>query len=1298
MFKRYAPLLTTVLVLLIFICLIDEDSPSSSRDGHTARKSSKALQTPDPNRPGSAQNRQSHRPRKVKVSPLTVRSITEGDKPAAGGTQYPTRSARFLAQKMGALARLSDEELLRRLSEEERRQLSGYRQQLNLTAPNGHHYICWSPGTNPVIVEAYRRVEQEFGMIAGGPGIQAGQFVGIGHWSATAINGSNQGVQGRPVTVTWSIVPDGTSAPDRDGGDAEGSNLQAWLGSIYGTVSGDPEDQPWFPLFEEAFDNIAAQSGLNFVYEPNDDGQAITNFNSSPAGVVGVRGDIRLSARSVDGDFGVLAFAFSPNHGDVVFDSTDGFFNSTSSNSIRLVNTLTHELGHSNGLAHVCPVNQTKLMEPFLSTAFRGCQFDDTYSFQRQYGDELEVHSGIRDNDTAAKATPISLTPGTTSTWKWLSNDDSSDVDYLRFSGFTGQELTATVIPSDPIAPNDPNVDTYLEGPQNFDGTCSGGTDFDPTTRQNLTLELLDVNGSTVLASSTLAPAGETETIPGFLLPADGDYYLRINGGSDDAAQLYQLDVLAINPLPTPRLQIETTRVIAESNSGGNGAPDPGETILLGVTISNIGDLPASNLSTTLTGPAGFVPFDTTDGTSTLSVSASIELQYLFAPSGNCGDTINLSLAVSDDSGFTDTLVIPLTLGIASSSPLIDENFDASTSLPSGWTQSTSNGGSPWVVSSASADTPPNAAFSAGVSSVGDAFLVSPPREITDSDSTLTFRHSYNLQNGQDGAVLEYSLNSGSSWDDLLQSSATVTGGGYNGTVDNGGRPSDRPSIGGRSAWTGSSGGFINTTIDLPAAWVNETIQLRWRLSHDGRTAGGGWYVDSVNLGGGEIFICDPFRPTLTLSASGNTLSEGDSSSTIDLTLSTPLPLASNVDVTPLISGEADSSDLNSAPSFTLNSGSTSTAFNISAAADATTEGTESITFSLPSDNSGFAAGSPSTATVSIEEQILTATVTLGNLTTVFDGGEQEVTVTTEPVGLSTSVTYDGSATKPTNAGSYAVVATVTEPGYIGNASGTFIIDPANAGVTLGDLTKTYSGSAQGATVTTNPGGLTTTVTYNGSNTPPTDVGTYAVFAEVADPNYTGSASDTLTITPASATVTLEDLMQTYDGSPRSVSATTDPIGLPVEITYNGSTTAPTEGGSYAVEATVTDPNYTGLASGTLEVSISYDIWIETFITPASSPADDLDNDGWTNLSEYVLGTDPTLPDSTPSIVPVIGPSSYELRLPSFTPRPDATVAAQSSTDFDTWTSDGVTETPEGFAISTADAFRFLRISFTLNP
>ncbi len=88
------------------------------------------------------------------------------------------------------------------------------------------------------------------------------------------------------------------------------------------------------------------------------------------------------------------------------------------------------------------------------------------------------------------------------------------------------------------------------------------------------------------------------------------------------------------------------------------------------------------------------------------------------------------------------------------------------------------------------------------------------------------------------------------------------------------------------------------------------------------------------------------------------------------------------------------------------------------------------------------------------------------------------------------------------------------------------------------------------------------------------------------DPGFTPATPSSVTVnlsesTVLPATVTLDDLAQTYDGDPKPATATTEPAGLAVAITYDGDAAAPTDAGSYAVEATVSDPNYDGSASGT---------------------------------------------------------------------------------------------------------------------
>lgn len=215
------------------------------------------------------------------------------------------------------------------------------------------------------------------------------------------------------------------------------------------------------------------------------------------------------------------------------------------------------------------------------------------------------------------------------------------------------------------------------------------------------------------------------------------------------------------------------------------------------------------------------------------------------------------------------------------------------------------------------------------------------------------------------------------------------------------------------------------------------------------------------------------------------------------------------------------------------------------------------------------------------------AGVDLHDLTQIYDGNPHAATVSTTPVGIAYSVTYNGTASVPINAGSYAVAVTVTDANYTGSASGTLVITPAAAQVKLANLNATYDGAPQPASVTTDPAGVGVTVTYDGAADAPVNAGSYGVIATVSDSNYTGSASGTLTIAPASASIGLDGLLQTYDGTPRLVTTTTIPADLPVSLTYNGSSTPPVNPGVYTIEARVTDPNYSGSANDALTVTIT---------------------------------------------------------------------------------------------------------------
>jgi photosystem II stability/assembly factor-like uncharacterized protein len=224
------------------------------------------------------------------------------------------------------------------------------------------------------------------------------------------------------------------------------------------------------------------------------------------------------------------------------------------------------------------------------------------------------------------------------------------------------------------------------------------------------------------------------------------------------------------------------------------------------------------------------------------------------------------------------------------------------------------------------------------------------------------------------------------------------------------------------------------------------------------------------------------------------------------------------------------------------------------------------------------------------------ATVTLGNLSATYDGNPKSVTATTNPPDLNVTFTYNGQSNPPTNAGSYAVQATINSgQSHTGGASGTLVIAKAGQTITFAPLndvniavgTVSLSASSSASlpitfSVQSGP------ATVSGSTLTLTGSGTVVVRASQAGNTNYNAASNvdrSFNVTTSSATVTLGNLSATYDGNPHSATATTTPGGLTVNFTYNGSSNAPTNAGSYDVVATVVDQTYSGSATGTLVIA-----------------------------------------------------------------------------------------------------------------
>lgn len=389
-----------------------------------------------------------------------------------------------------------------------------------IAGPGRPPEVCFAPNTDPALVDAYAQALAQARESAGTSSLAApmAQVTDGSRWSYTATNGAGLR-QGDPTTLTWSIVPDGTPISGAIGEPSAPSNLRAFLLSIYGS------DAAYLAVFQQVFDRWSEITGVTYVYEPHDDKVAL--FGS--AGQLGVRADLRIGGHTIDGGYGVLAYNYYPNNGDMVIDTGDVFFTNTNNNSLRLRNTVAHEHGHGLGFSHSCPINQTKLMEPYLTTAFDGPQLDEIVGGNRLYGDDLEH------NDTVANASDLGGIGNGTLTLHDLSVDDDGDTDWFRFSVSAGKTASVTVTPIGA---------TYLNGPQNNDGSCSAGTSFNSLVQNDVAVQIVDADGSTVLGTANANPAGQAEALSGVVLPhGAGTYYVRVLPGATNAAQVYDLGV-----------------------------------------------------------------------------------------------------------------------------------------------------------------------------------------------------------------------------------------------------------------------------------------------------------------------------------------------------------------------------------------------------------------------------------------------------------------------------------------------------------------------------------------------------------------------------------------------------------------------------------------------------------------------------------------------------------------------------------------------------------------------------------
>ncbi len=517
---------------------------------------------------------------------------------------------------------------------------------------------------------------------------------------------------------------------------------------------------------------------------------------------------------------------------------------------------------------------------------------------------------------------------------------------------------------------------------------------------------------------------------------------------------------------------------------------------------------------------------DITSTSTTFNSSTSLRSQ--FDLSGAAAGIWSVRVTNPDDETFL--LADALTLVGA----LWSETFDGSVS---GWTSQATTGTNAWSIVSTASHSPTKSYFAPAPSTKTTCNLTSPSIAIPGNAASmqLSFWHSYNMENTRDAGKLEFSLDGGA-WFDVISSGsgASFASNGYNVTVNNTGQPGSRNEFAGLPAWSGNSGGFIQTIVNLTdtAKYAGHNLRARWRIATNNGTASAGWWVDTVALvGGADLVNQAPVITTAAAADSGETHTDPDDGTVFHIVR------GASVGLSVAASDDGGESSLTYTWSGARAGGGEPPFFghNASNAARNTTAWFESTGDYLISvsvtDAQGLAVGSnlnvrvlptsssliiaPATASVTVgEAQIFTASTLdqfgdpMASQPGSFDWGSSGGG-TISAHGLFSATTAGGPFLVTAAAGSL-------------NGFASVMVNPASAVVHLSGLTQTYDGSPKSATVSTEPSGLTVAVTYDGSPAAPTETGSYVVEAVVTDANYQGGASGNLVIQPRQFSLVVE--------------------------------------------------------------------------------------------------------------------------------------------------------------------------------
>jgi DNA/RNA endonuclease G (NUC1) len=410
-----------------------------------------------------------------------------------------------------------------------------------------------------------------------------------------------------------------------------------------------------------------------------------------------------------------------------------------------------------------------------------------------------------------------------------LLGDAANATDISDFFAF-GAPSQLTVSPSSGLASSGLVGGSFSPVSQTYTLSNAGGATLSWTANNSATWLSLSATSGTLAPGSNAAVTATINANANSLAAnsyADTISFTNLTGGIGDTARSVTLTINA----PTPVIVASPSTLVSESCLPTNGVIDPGESVTINFSLRNIGTGNTSNLVVTLVATNGVTsPSGPQTYGAVIAGGAAVTEPFTFTASGVCGGSVAATLQLQDGLNSLESITYVLPLG-QPLSPLT-QDFDEVTApaLPAGWSTSASGAQSNWVTSTTQSDTSPNAAFSPDPGIIGVNELDTPSIPIVSSSAILTFVHNYSLAAdasnpsvGLDGGVLEIKMGGGS-YTDIVAAGGSMVSGGYNATIIS----TNGNLLAGRQAWSGNSGDFITTVVNVPAAAAGQNVQFRW--------------------------------------------------------------------------------------------------------------------------------------------------------------------------------------------------------------------------------------------------------------------------------------------------------------------------------------------------------------------------------------------------------------------------------------------------------------------------------------